>query len=496
MNPARVTSAYGKLDALLRGRRRVWSVGLYALVSALPQLASGLLAILYTRAFSPGEYANYGIFAAALALVSFLIDFGLPSAILRNVNADVVKVRIASAIFGARLLVAAALPFAGVILYLFWDELGVRFPQTWAFVPVLLAISYLDVSCQLLATVCRVFHRPDYFAAGRIAQAVGAITGGTLLVFIAKLGVMGALLGLLIGEVCSFLVYQAIVAQKLGVKGGHLSLPLLRSDLSFSLPLVPTRLAGWARLLAVRPLLTHLLPMSSVGFFSFASSLAALPTLISTAVDLALAPIYFQRRDASDNLAFASKLKEFAGVYLASMLPLWVIAVIFSADAIHLLAGEKFLGAAPVLAILLCASYVRMQLPFLLRQIHFLRKTWLLPLITIPNTVLGLTLTILFTGKFGIAAAGFATLGTDLLILISSAWTVRRFEHIDYPIVTALLFTGVLTALAIWSGFGALPLGGAGGIALKLCIAAAVTIACVTFWIWPKRRLVLQLTRG
>jgi O-antigen/teichoic acid export membrane protein len=236
--------------------------------------------------------------------------------------------------------------------------------------------------------------------------------------------------------------------------------------------------------------------MYAVGYFSFASSVAVLPNLISTAVDLALAPIYFQRRDASDGLEFAAKLKSFFRVYLAGMLPLWAIAVLFAPEAIRLVAGEKYLPAAPVLAILLCASYARMQLPFLLRQLHFLRKTWIMPVLTIPSTAVSLGLILVFASKYGIVAAAFVTLATDLAMLISAAWTVRRYERIDYPLATALFFTTALTALAVWSGFETPWLVEARGVLLKFGIAGGIAAACLAFWIWPKRRLVMQLTRG
>jgi O-antigen/teichoic acid export membrane protein len=498
MNAGSVDSASAAAPSLFARRKRVWSVVLYGFVTALPQIANGILAILYTRAFSSEEYANYGIFAAVLALLAYLIDFGLPAAILRNFNADQsqAKARVAASIFGGRLLMLAALPFAAALLYLFWDELGVRFTQTWAFIPVLLAIAYLTACSDILATVCRAMHRPGFFAAGRVAHALGTFIAGPLLVFGAHLGVMGALLAILLGEICALITYEIIVRRKLRIIHGVFSLPVMEADLAFSLPLVPNRLAGWMRQLAVRPILTHLVPMSSVGLFSFASSLATLPNLVSTAVDLALAPIYFQRRDASQDAAFGTKIHAFATIYLAAMFPLWVVAILFIPNAIDFVAGDEYRAAGPICTVLLCASYARMQLPFLSRQIHFLRKTWTLPLITIPSTLLGLALLIFLAGDYGILAAAWIAFVTDLLLLLSMALMVRRIEHIEYPVLTALVFTGALAVLAVWSSYDGLALFDPGTVLVKLLIAAAAIMASFILWIWPGRVLILQLAKG
>jgi len=127
-----------------RNRRRVGSVLLYGGIALLPQVASGTLAILYTRAFSPEEYANYGIFAAAYAAIATLLDLGLSSGIFRNYYGAGKSARdyFSAAITGTRLIMAAAIPIMAIVLYVGWDALGVRFSQKWVFIPALLAIAY------------------------------------------------------------------------------------------------------------------------------------------------------------------------------------------------------------------------------------------------------------------------------------------------------------------------------------------------------------------
>jgi hypothetical protein len=93
---------------------------------------------------------------------------------------------------------------------------------------------------------------------------------------------------------------------------------------------------------------------------------------------------------------------------------------------------------------------------------------------------------------YGILVAGWVAFGIDLAILIVLALTVRRFEEVDYPLWTALFFTGGIAALAMWAGFAESET----AVVQKLFIVAGVTVGCISVWIWPRRALILQLTRG
>jgi O-antigen/teichoic acid export membrane protein len=244
--------------------------------------------------------------------------------------------------------------------------------------------------------------------------------------------------------------------------------------------------------MALRPTLAHLLPLHDVGLFSFASSLASIPNLLSSAVDLVLAPVYFRGRESSGSDEFHAKMLDFGTIYAASMLPVWVFAMLFCPEIIRVIAGPRYMDAVPVTAILLCASYVRFQLPFLLRQIHFLRRTWLQPAITIPWGFLPIVATVLFAGRYGIVVGGWSTLAAEFGVLISTALAIRHHEPLGYPIITGTSFSFLLALLAGWVAMnGIYP--GWPEIALKLSLSIVTTAGCMLIWVWPKRRLVMQL---
>jgi len=479
----------------LRTRRRVGSVLLYGAITLLPQLASGTLAILYTTAFSPEEYANYGIFAAVYAAIATLLDLGLSSGIFRNYFGKGKSAReyFSAAVTGARFIMAAALPVLALALYVFWDALGVRFSQKWIFIPVLLAIAFMDRSEEVLATVCRALERHTYYAAGRLTHGISLFVGGYIAVFSLKLGVMGALIAWFGAECMALIVYEILLRREAGLVWAQPDWPALRSSLRFGLPLVPDRLAGWARLLAIRPVLAHVVPAAAVGLFSFASSLAAIPALLASAIDLTLTPIYYRRREDDDAAVFNAKMRRFASVYAASLAPLWVLMIAFNADVIGLIAGPDYIQASSVCSVLLCASFVRTQSLFLIRQLQFIRKTWLLPAITIPGAILVIPLTLVLAGQYGIVAAAWVLVGVDLLIFFALALIVNRFEDLQYPFLASLVLIAIVFACAASIVTGVTGLPNWTSVGYRLLFVALTGAFCTVFWIWPNRVLIRQL---
>jgi O-antigen/teichoic acid export membrane protein len=175
------------------------------------------------------------------------------------------------------------------------------------------------------------------------------------------------------------------------------------------------------------------------------------------------------------------------------MMPIWVFAILFCPQVIDLVTGGRYSEAAPVCAVLFCAAFVRAQHPFLIRQVQYLRATWVLPLVTTPCAVLSILLTILLARDFGIMAVAWTVLASDTTILVALALAIRRFEHVHYPVGTALGLLSLLVGLAVWVGRGGPQLSGERGMLLKIAIVGVSALAVFAIWIWPRRKLIHQI---
>jgi O-antigen/teichoic acid export membrane protein len=478
---------------------RLVTVAIYAVVSAWPQLSIGALAVLYARSFSLKEYGAYGVLSAVVTLLGMVADLGFSQAILRNYydryqHGPSARTYLGSMILGSSLFSLALSPVMGGMLYLTMGLLGVGDLQ-WPLICVIALIPFFDRTSDLLGTVCQAMERPDLYAIGRAVQALMSLVAGYILVFSLHGGVLGAFAAIAIAKAASAVIYQYIAVKKLQVTLRKPDWVGVFASLGFGLPILVNRSATWARRLALRPLLTHVVPISAVGAFSFAAALAELPGLLGSGIDLAFGPVYYRGRVGGD-VAFRHKAQVFAILFAAGSFPIWSGFILFSREIIRLSAGPRYEGATAVCAFLMCATFVRVQSPFLVRQIGYLRRTWLLPVLTIPCGVLSIAATVLFGHAAGILVAGISILAAETVLLTSLAAAVGHFERLDYPLLTALMLTAVLTVQAAWVGIGE-PVPPHWSVeASKAAILIIDLAAAAIIWGLPNREFLRRLLRG
>ncbi len=488
------------LERRLARRRHFNAVIVYGVVNALPQLVSAVLAILYTSAMTLKEYGGFGILSVIVGLVGIILDFGIPQAILRHyyeIHADWLAARryLSDMAYGARIVALAFLPPLALIFFVAsqWFSAGQAYFATYLL--LVLSIAYFDRSSQVFNAIFRALDRPAYYAIGPLLSATVQLGSGLIFVWVFHLGLKGALASILLSRVVAVVGSFVLLRRGLGIGEGRFHRSEMWDCLKFGLPLVPNRLAMWARASAVRPALVRVVPVAEIGLYSLGSSVASLPILLSSAVELALSPHYFRRRAAQPG-DFGERALNFGSVLAAVLAPIWAVGILFSPELVHIFAGQKFQGAAPMCALLLCGTFVRSQHPFLIRQVQFLRQTWILPLATIPCAVLSIGATLLLARQYGIVASAFGVVAADFILYGLLAGAVRAFERVHHPIASVIGLALLLLGLAIWTVWS-------GDVALawrsewlRAAIAVCVTVSCTAIWIWPQRLMLRQLLSG
>ena len=489
------------MSTTLQPRGRVVAVILYAAANVQPRLTSAILVMIYARVFSLSEFGVYGVLVSLTVILGIVADLGLPSAILRNYydrhdDPKSAATYLSSVLRGSRVLALCMIPAIGLALYLMWDLAGIGRALIWYFLPILLGVSYFDRSSEILAAICRAIERPDFHAIGRTMQGLASIAAGVVLVVVFDGGVVGAMVGLLVSRSVASVAYLFLLSKTIAFGSKGAGWAELRGCLAFGLPLVPNQIAAWLRQPALRPLLAHIVSLSQVGLFSLASSVASLPLILSSAVDFALSPVYFRRR-VSMTPDFRAKIVTFAEIQLAVLFPVWMFAILFCSNIVHAFASGRFHEAVPTCAALFCAAFARFQHPFFIRQIEFLRNTWVMPLVTGSGTALAIVLTLTLAGQYGIIASAWAVTLSDAAILFGLAWAVGRRENVDYPMGMSFLLLVILAIAAIWSGMGEpFPLIAVPRLAAKIAIFGFSVLASGTIWIWPRREFIERLVRG
>ena len=233
-----------------------------------------LLLPLYTHALSRAEFGTVDLVSTGVDLVLPLIYLAISEAVLRFAMSrsedmgTVVKSALAfvSSMSG---LLTVALPVATI--WLPWREVVT--------VGTLIGVQSL---CLVLGAWARAAGHVKLFAASGLTQAIAAGSSNVLVLLVAKLGVLGFLLSLLIGQLAALAVLVSGLPLRETLRGVQVDRSVLRRMLLFSAPLVPNVVLWWITNLSGRFVLATVHGVEQVGLFAAASRFPAVLTMITT----------------------------------------------------------------------------------------------------------------------------------------------------------------------------------------------------------------------
>lgn len=483
----------------LQQSERLLRVGTYGLMTFVGRGTNAILGTAYAAVLSAHDLGIYSLCAAILAAMALLSDGGMTQAVLRGyydrhtdpkATADYLN----GIVFVSRTLSLAVLLLVGVIGWFIWKPLTAGTVPLWPFFPLIMAGAYCDRATNLLLVICRAIEKPGAYALGGVAQAIGTLFFAGALVGVFKLGVVGATAALFAGSLTSTAVLSIILARTIALRMSltSTSWKYLGEALSYGLPLVPNLAAQWGRQMAQRLVLVQVATVAQVGLFFLGNAIAMLALIGTQALELGYQPFYFKRR-AEGAVDFREKVMKFARVLLALLAPIFVALILCTRELLHIFFRPAYSAVEPISAVLVAASFLQLQQPFMMKQLMFHKATRLMPVATVTPLLLALGLTPYAVNLYGLVGAAWLMWVANLLVLIGLLIIVRRTESPDHPLKTATILSGAVSLVALWDSVGA-PLPIALNLAAtKAFIFVVFTACCFGFWVWPNRRFLKQV---
>ena len=286
------------------------------------------------------------------------------------------------------------------------------------------------------------------------AKVILFLTLNILFVVVLGMGVRGILLGTLISSTVLAAALLLTIVPRIGLS---FSPAVLRSLLSFGLPLLPAVMADTVMDMTDKYFLNRLGSAASVGAYSLGNRVAALLHLF---MSMPFATIWVVRRfertrAASDHVDTAPIFTYFviaittAGLATAVMAP----------EIVHLVASAEYAAAAFVVP-LLVVSYIvvalRMQLQL---RIYQAKQTGLVAANAFVALAANIPLTYVLVGHFGLTGAAMAMVITNLLRAGGIAWLGKRYCELPLGFewrrvsgvigLAAITYLGVVLAVGV-----------------------------------------------
>jgi O-antigen/teichoic acid export membrane protein len=386
-----------------------------------------LLLSLFAKLLGDAGLGTIELLASAALFLTQLLQQGLPAAWLRlwfdqksEPERQSFEATLTWYLLGSSLVATLLLALGGPALSA-WLLPGIPFYPLGMLAVVAAAASNFALLCERKLQTEQRAVAFAVFALVRVAVSLGAVA---LLVLGLGRGVTGKLEADALGGVLLALLALAVIrpASPLKVNG-----QLLRTSLSYGLPLVLHALAALGGGLVSRLLLNGMLGVAAVGVFSLGSRLAMAGNVIATSLNQAYAPHYVQTLNDANQQEGERALELRRGLAQSALLSVVLVAgaslglSAYGRELIRLLATAEFDASWRVLTVLNAASVAyACYLPFSQALLHSHAGTRLLPWLTLASALTQVAATLVLVPALGFVGAAWAQLAASALLAAST----------------------------------------------------------------------------
>ncbi len=311
---------------------------------------------------------GYGAFSLALVppltLVS-LLSLGIDTAATRYIQKFLAEENKSKAIYVVRssLLMRSIINIVGAVAcFVFSSQLAqilVNRAELGEYVRVASAIVFLQGVYSLVLSIFIGVNMAVGVSIAKITYSVSKTLVSIVMLMVFNMGVLGALIGNIIGYVIALviaLIFLAVLLRRFhkyssnadGMKN------VLWELLSYGIPLYASSIVSIAVSIYQNLLIAYALPLSDIGGYRAISNFNVLITVVASPISASLLPlfthVFTKFQDMENMLKLSNKYTSFV------LVPVTMIAMIFSRELIYIFYGSQYLFAYHYLPLLLAPN--------------------------------------------------------------------------------------------------------------------------------------------
>ena len=451
---------------------------MYGIADVIVMAVGGFLLLpLYTRTLTQAEFGTYVIVRANTEIFSYLLYFGLPSAVARvyfdykKAGQQVEYLSSVLVFFGLNL------GLCGALLALWGADLWTLLSPTTPVHPYLLyslAIAAVGFVSALGSLWLRLDGRASAFAALQVATSVVLAACAVLNLLVFKLGLPGLLLALLASSGCAGLVLPRLLGRgfRPRMRWAH-----IHDSLRYAGPILVGYIAYFVLNRISTLVLQRHVAVDQIAVFGLAQQLAMMVTIAATAFGKAQQPAVYAAApgQAADVLARSGALLR------GLMFGVTSVLVLVASDLFRLMAPKSYGSGFEILLILLVANFAYSFSLVSDTALLYHRRPKTSVMVSIAGALLSAALSLWLVPAYQLIGAALAIAGTFLAMSLLSHWLAWRITGQSYlaPMLLALAGAGLLAAFAAWLARQGLSL--LGTVAAKLGVGVLVLATTYLF---------------
>lgn len=427
--------------------------GLYILSGIMPAAANLIVLQIYLQYISPEEYGVFGLIQIFIAILPLCFTFLIHNSINRlYFDCDDIKdiKKYYSTLMNFSILLSLIIL---LILYLFLEEIiFVSFPsldrEYYLYFKLASYIALFEALYQLGISLIRVERKAKlYFLINMLMLLFRLSVGVYAIVFMGlKLDglVYSQLVAVVIGALATLLYSKKYL-------GFCFEFKLLKRSLIYSLPLIPHSLAAMIFMYSDRFVLEKYVSMSALGLYFLGDRLSQVGKILVNQFNASFSPVFINSaRKSYEDSVFITK--NIANTFLSFYVIIFSIGSLFALEIFNMLFPAEYKESATYFLILMTAYYFRSLYCFLSQGVFYLKKTYLIPLITFAAGCLNLLLNYQLIPIYGVISAAWTTVLSMALTAIIAGYISQKIYPIHLnlkEIIYNILFMFVLMFMSL-----------------------------------------------
>jgi len=205
-------------------------------------------------------------------------------------------------------------------------------------------------------------------------------------------------------------------------KRDYISVKFKKEDykdlLHFGLPMIPHQLSGWISTQYDKIFVLSMLGLSAAGLYSIGYQFGMIISILTLAFNKAWSPFLFKKLASSPTLNEKIMLVKYTYLYFISIM---IIAIFISLIGPYFLVnyvGSQYTKSIEIVSIITFAFAFNGMYFMVVNYLFYMKKTYILAIITFFNSILYIVLSYLLLKQYGIYGVAYATLLSYFLSFI------------------------------------------------------------------------------
>lgn len=403
---------------------------IYGLSSSLTAFAGFFLVPLYTRVFSPEDFGAIDVITTVVFFCSIIGMMQIESAAARfyfSIKDLELRKRFISTGFTAIIIFSVLITILIISSSNFLSELS--FGNNTYSLAIVLAVLHIPFSNinNYFNILIRFRKKPTVFL---IIQAIQvSTTFGVILYLLLQLdfGIKGVFIGELSGFVMGATVSGIYLKDEYKINFNKTD---FKEIFRYSAPLVPAVAGGWANNSLNRFMMLRYLTLVEIGLFSAAFKIASAIYVLSSAIQMAWGPFFWETFEKENHKETFKKLQLSISTFI------FIIVIVFTLSSdfiVKLMMTPEYYESAKLIGIIAFALAIRnVVFPITASGPSITKKTEQNTIIFFISLTVNLTILFFLINTYNILAVAISLLIGNSLLLFIAWWNSERLYKIGF----------------------------------------------------------------